>query len=370
MREYTRYVGLDVHLKETVVSVADEGSRRSPVEYGRIPTTPGALRKLGKKLDDAGHSLSFCYEAGPCGYSVFRELRNLGYSCTVVAPSLIPRKPGDRVKTDRRDASSLARLHRSGDLTPVWVPDEDQEAVRDLVRCREDAKRAQQKARQRLGSFLLRRGCVFPGRSRWTQAHGRWLESLRFDNPAQQVVFQEYMDAVTVCTTRVAALEEEMHRALESWSLEPIVRAYMALRGVNFITAMTLAAELGDLTRFDSPRQLMAFVGLVPSESSSGDTQRRGGITKTGNGHVRRILVESAWCYRYPARKSPHLQRRAEQTSPEVQAIAWKAQKRLCGRYRRLLARSKPKPKVCAAVARELLGFIWAIAWEMNTHTT
>jgi transposase len=356
-------------MKETVVSVADAGSRRPPVEYGRIPSTPSAFRKLVSKLEDPGHSLSFCYEAGPCGYGVYRQLQGLGHSCTVVAPSLIPRKPGDRIKTDRRDASSLARLHRSGDLTPVWAPDEDQEAVRDLVRCREDAKRAQQQARLRLGSFLLRRGCIYPGRSKWTQAHRRWLESLRFTHPAQQIVFHEYADAVDTCTTRVAALEEEMHRALESWSLEPVVRAYMALRGINFITAMTLAAELGDLTRFDSPRQLMAFVGLVPSESSSGDTQRRGCITKTGNGHVRRVLVESAWCYRYQARKSAHLQRRAERTTPQVQAIAWKAQRRLCGRYRRLIARSKPKGKVCAAIARELIGFIWAIAWEMDTRT-
>lgn len=365
MSKYTRYVGLDVHMKETVVSFAEEGSRRPPVAYGRIPSTPEALRKLVARLSDEGHDLSFCYEAGPTGYGVYRQLRASGHPCIVVAPSLIPRKPGNRIKTDRRDAVSLARLHRSGDLTSVWAPDEEQEAIRDLVRCREDMKRAQQKARQHLGSFLLRHGRIYPGRSKWTQAHSRWLETLRFDHPAQQIVFQEYVDTITACTGRVSALESEMERALETWSLEPIVRAQMALRGVALITAMTLAAELGDLTRFDSPRQLMAFVGLVPSESSTGDERRRGAITKTGNSHVRRILVESAWCYRHKARKTAFLQRRAERTTPGVQAIAWKAQTRLCGRYRRLLARGKPKGKVCTAIARELLGFIWAIAWEL-----
>lgn len=368
MSEYTRFVGLDVHLSGTVVAVADEGTRRSAVEYGRIPSTPSALRKLADRLSDDGQKLSFCYEAGPCGYGVYHQLRALGHDCTVVAPSLIPRKPGERIKTDRRDAIKLARLHRSGDLTSVWVPDKEQEAVRDLVRCREDIKRAQQRARQRLGAFLLRHGRIYPGRSKWTQAHTRWLETLTFDHPAQQIVFHEYLDTVTECTVRVKTLEEEMSRTLESWSFEPIVRAYMALRGVSLITAMTLAAELGDLTRFDSPRQLMAFVGLVPSESTTGNSERRSGITRTGNGHVRRVLVESAWCYRYPARKSAHLQRRAERTTPRVQAIAWKAQRRLSGRYRRLQA-IKPKGKVCVAIARELLGFIWAIAWELDTRS-
>lgn len=366
MRKYTRYVGLDVHKGSIVVAIAETG-RRSPVEYGQIASTPEALRKLADKLGAGGHRLRFCYEAGPCGYGVYRQLRAMGHACIVAAPALIPRKPGDRIKTNRRDALKLARSHRSGDLTPVWVPDEQQEAIRDLVRCREDMKHAQRRARQRLGGFLLRHGCVYPGRARWTQAHSRWLETLHFDHPAQQIVFQEYVDAVAANTVRVKALEDEMIKALEAWSLEPVVRAQMALRGVNLITAMTLIAELGDVTRFDSPRQLMAFVGLVPSEASTGDDRRRGGITKAGNSHVRRVLVESAWCYRHRARKTACLQRRAERTTPEVQDISWKAQKRLCGRYRRLMARGKPKGKVCTAIARELLGFIWAIAWQLGT---
>ena len=261
---------------------------------------------------------------------------------------------------------SLARAHRNGDLTPVWVPDEEQEAIRDLERCREDMKHAERRIRQRLNSFLLRHRRSYPGRSRWTQAHFRWLETVRFDQPVQQLVFQEYVDAVKESQARVKGLDEEMHRALEGWSLEPVVRGVMALRGAAEITAMTTIAELGDVTRFDSPRQLMAFVGLVPGEHSSGDHRRRGAITKAGNAHVRRVLAEAAWCYRFPARKTAVLQRRAERTTPEIQAIAWKAQKRMCARYQHLLARGKPKNKVCTAIARELLGFIWAIAWELK----
>ena len=284
----------------------------------------------------------------------------------VVAPSLVPRKAGDRVKTDRRDALILARLHRAGELRRVWVPDADQEAMRDLTRAREDMKAIELKARQRLGAFLLRHERIYAGRSRWTQAHFRWLEEQSFEHPVQQVVFQEYVDAVLEAQRRVSGLEEQIHQAVSSWSLRPLVEALISLRGVNVLTAVTVLAELGDLTRFDSPRQLMSHLGLVPSEHSSGARRRRSGITKTGNGHVRRVLVEAAWSYRFAARKTAHLRRKAASAPPRVQDLAWAAQKRLCGRYRRLSCAGKAHCQVTTAVARELAGFIWAIACEMG----
>ena len=363
MGKTTKYVALDIHKDSITVAVACEG-QKTPRHYGAIPSTGEALAKLCGKLAGRTTSLRFCYEAGPCGYGVYRQLRGLGYECSVVAPSLIPRRPGDHIKTDRRDALSLSRLFKNGELTPVWVPDEAQEAMRDLERCREDFKHAERRVRQRLTSFLLRHGRHYGGRSRWSQAHFRWLETQRFAHPAQQIVFQEYVDAVQEAQERIKGLDQALQHTLETWPREDETRGLMALRGVNTLTAITTLAELGDLTRFDSPRQLMAFVGLVPSEHSSGSRQQRGAITKAGNAHVRRVLVEAAWCYRFPARKTAILQRRAEKTAPAIQAIAWKAQKRLCGRYSRLSARGMPKNKVCTAIARELLGFMWAIAWE------
>lgn len=369
MNKFSKYVGLDTHKETIAVAVADVSGGK-PRYYGEIANTPDAIRKLVKKLCPDGEMLSFCYEAGPCGYEVYRQISRLGHHCSVVAPSLIPTKPGERVKTDRRDSEKLCRLDRAGELTPVWVPDQEQEAMRDLTRAREDMKGLERTTKQRLNAFLLRYGRIYEnGKSRWTQAHFRWLEGLKFDIAVQQIVFQEYVDAVKQAEVRVSGLEQEMEKALESWSLAPVVEALMALRGVKLITAMTIMAELGDITRFDSPRQLMSFLGLVPSEASSGQTRRQGGITKTGNGHVRRVLIESGWCYRFPARKTAHLQRRAEKCSSEVQAIAWTAQKRLCGRYMHLLGRGKLKVQVCTAVARELVGFIWAIACEvMGKH--
>ena len=275
-------------------------------------------------------------------------------------------KPGDRVKTDRRDAELLAQLHRSGELTGVWVPDQEQEAMRDLTRAREDIKSMERQAKQRLGAFLLRHGIVYEsGKSKWTQAHFRWMEKIKFDHPVQQIVFEEYIDTVKQIQERVKNLEHEMQQALKTWQLAPVVEGLMSLRGVNLVTAMTIVAELGDISRFESAPQLMAYLGLVPSEHSSGSTKQRGGITKTGNGHVRRVLTESAWCYRFQARRTAHIQRRAEKTSEEVQRIAWKAQKRLCGRYRFLMERGKLKVQVCTAVARELVGFIWAVTCEV-----
>lgn len=357
------YVGLDVHKATIAVAVARAG-RGEPEYRGEIANSPATLRKLLKQLSPEGEVLNFCYEAGPCGYGLYRELMAAGHRCEVVAPSLIPRKAGERLKTDRRDALMLARLHRSGDLTAVWVPGEEQEAVRDLTRAREDMKANERRACQQLGAFLLRHGRVYAGKSRWTQAHFRWLEEVSFASPVQQIVLQEYIEQVKAARKRVADMEQQMREALKSWSLRPVVEALMALRGVSLITAMTTLAELGDITRFDSPQELMAYLGLVPSEHSSGGSRRQGSLTRTGNGHVRRVLVEAAWNYRFPARKTRCIEQRAEQTSPNVQAIAWAAQKRLCGRYQDLLRAGKLKQQVTAAVARELAGFIWAIACE------
>jgi transposase len=365
MNQYTRkYVGLDVHKETIAVAIAHEG-RNEPIYYGEISNEAEALRRLVKKVASNGESVAFCYEAGPCGYDVYRQLIALGQRCDVVAPSLIPKKPGDRVKTNRRDATTLARLYRAGELTPVWVPDREQEAIRDLTRAREDMKIMEGHARQRLGAFLLRHGKKYGERSKWTQAHFRWLEGMRFEIPAQQIVFQEYVDMVKHMKGRVEALEEEMRQAMSGWSLAPVVTGLMALRGVDFLTAMTVVAELGDISRFTSAPEIMAHLGLVPSEYSTGDHKHRGGITKMGNGHARRVLIEASWCYRLPARKTAHLQRRAEKASESVQAIAWKAQKRLCKRYWYLVYKGKRPVEACTAVARELSGFIWAIACEV-----
>jgi len=365
----TKYVGMDVH-KETIAVAIAKAGRGEPAFYGEISNNVEAIRKMVKKVVSNGEKASFCYEVGPCGYDVYRQLIELGQRCDVVAPSLIPKKSGDRVKTDRRDATSLSRLYRAGELTPVWVPDKEQEAIRDLTRAREDMKAMERHARQRLGAFLLRHGKRFSGKCKWTQAYFRWLEEITFEMPAQQIVLQEYVDAVKHMKGRVEALEEEMRQAMEGWSLAPVVTGVMALRGVELITAMTVVAELGDISRFDSARQLMAHLGLVPSEYSTGNHQKRGGITKTGNGHVRRVLIESSWCYRSPARKSAQIQRRAEKTSETVQAIAWKAQKRLCRRYWYLVNKGKRPVEACTAVARELSGFIWAIACEVMRKNT
>ncbi len=304
MNQFIKYVGLDTHKDTIAVAIADIAGGK-PRYYGEIANTPTALTKLMKDVSPNGEIVSYCYEAGPCGYGIYRQISGSGHDCSVVAPSLIPTKPGDRVKTDRRDSENLARLHRAGELTPVWVPDQEQEAMRDLTRAREDMKHLERQARQRLCAFLLRHGQRYEsGKSKWTQAYWRWLERIKFSHRVQQTVFQEYIDSVKQQQQRVADLEQAMHEAMADWTLAPVVTGLMALRGCRLITAMTVVAELGDITRFDSPRQLMSYLGLVPSESSSGPKTRRGGITKTGNGHVRRVLVEAAWCYRFPARKT------------------------------------------------------------------
>ena len=360
---HTAYVGLDVH-KETIAIAVAEPGRQEPVYEGEIPNTPKRVERKIQQLSEryGGGLLQFVYEAGPCGYGLYRQLLASGHDVQVVAPSRIPKAPGERIKTDRRDALKLARLARGGDLTPVWVPDTEQEAIRDLTRARDDMKAQERKARQQLNAFVLRHGHHWPkGRTRWTQTHYNWLESLRFEHDWQQVVLQEYIDAVRAATQRVNDLTVQMERALPQWSLAPVVEALVALRGIDKLAAMVLMAELGDISRFDSPRQLMSFLGLVPSEHSSGSRRRQGAITLTGNSHARRMLVESAWSYRFPARQTGHLKRKAAKAPEEARAIAWKAQKRLCGRYRDLTRAGKNTKLVCVAIARELTGFVWDI---------
>jgi len=276
---------------------------------------------------------------------------------------MIPRKPGERIKTDRRDALKLAKTLRSGDLTPVWVPDQEQEAMRYLTRARDDMKSQGRKARQQLNAFVLRHGHKWPtGKTRWGHPHYNWLEELKLDHPWQQVVLQEYIDAVKAATQRVADLTDQLMKALPHWSLAPVVDSLVSLRGIDKLAAIVLLAELGDISRFESPRQLMAYLGLVPSEHSSGPRRRQGGITLTGNGHARRMLVESAWSYRFPARQTLHLKRKAASASDDAKRIAWKAQKRLCDRCRTFMQAGKNTKLVCVAIARELIGFIWDIA--------
>jgi transposase len=361
--QYPAYIGLDVH-KETIVVAVARAGREAPESRGEIANKPQAVAKLVDRLNRefTGEVLLFCYEAGPCGYGLYRQLLALGHDCQVVAPSLIPRKPGERIKTDRRDARKLAQALRSGDLTAVWVPDEEQEAMRDLTRARDDLKAQERKARQQLNAYVLRHGHAWPSnKTRWTQTHYNWLESLKFPHDWQQVVLQEYVDAAKAASQRVADITAQMERVLPQWSLAPVVDSLVALRGIDKLAAMVLLAELGDISRFDSPKQLMAYLGLVPSEHSSGGRRRLGAITKTGNRHARRMLVESAWSYRFPARQTAHLKRKAANASDEAKVIAWRAQKRLCGRYRTLLQAGKNTKQTTVAIARELTGFIWDI---------
>ena len=286
--------------------------------------------------------------------------------CWVVAPSQIPKKAGDRVKTDRRDAVQLARLLRSGDLSPVYIPSVEDEAIRDVVRAREDVLKDLKAAKVRLKACLLRQDIRYEGRANWTAAHLRWLANVVCPTPAQQIVFQEYVRAVSEQTERLQRLEAELLPLVQTWRWAPVVAALQALRGVQFLAAVTLIAELGDLTRFETPRQLMSYLGLVPSEHSRGERRRQGSITKTGNSHARRVLVEGAWAYRYPAKVSRHLQLRLEKVPKAIQDISWKAQVRLCKRYRRLVARGKNVNQVVVAIAREMAAFVWAIAREVQ----
>jgi transposase len=359
------FVGLDVHKDSIAVAHAQGQSADPPVFVGTVGTRQADLHKLVRRLQTKTADLVFAYEAGPCGYGLYRDLTAHGFRCQVVAPSLIPKKPGDKVKTDRRDAVELARLLRSGDLTPVYVPTVDDEAIRDLCRARDAARLTLKNAKLRLKAFLLRLGRHYVGRADWNAAHQRYLAKVVCPTTAQQIVFQESVRAVDEQVDRLQRLEAELLECASTWRLYPVVQALQALRGVQFLIAITVVAELGDLTRFDSPRQLAAFVGLNPSEYSSGASRRQGGITKAGNGRARRALVEGAWAYRYPAKVSEHIQRRIDALPKPIQDLGWKAQVRLGKRFRRLVGRGKHPNVVVTAIARELIAFMWAIAKEI-----
>lgn len=362
MPKKLRYLGLDVHAETICAAIAEpDGSVR---ELGVIRNRPEAVRKLLTKLG-ATEPLRVCYEAGPTGYTLYWQLTALGVACDVIAPSLIPTKAGDRVKTDRKDAVRLARAARAGDLTAVWVPDAGTEALRDLVRAREVTKQDQLRARHRVNKFLLRHGRQRPdGMTAWTLKHHHWLRQQRFELPALQVVYDEYLATLALFADRVARLERAITDAIRTLApaQQALVGALATLRGVQVVTAATIVSEVGTLRRFATPRQLMGYTGLVPREHSSGSGIHRGAITKTGNAHLRRVLVEAAWAYRHRAHvASGMLRARQVGQPPTVVAIATKAQHRLCPRYRRLAERGKPPLAVATVIARELLGFIWAI---------
>lgn len=362
MPKRMQYVGLDVHAETIAVAVAEpNGSVR---ELGTIRNRPEAVRKLIAKLGGAGQ-LRVCYEAGPTGYTLYWQLAALNVHCDVIAPSLIPTKAGDRVKTDRKDAARLARCYRAGDLTGVWVPDAATEALRDLVRAREVAKQDQLRARHRLSKFLLRHGQHRPeGVRAWTLRHAQWLARLAFPSATLQVVYDEYRASLDLLADRVTRLERAIETALGTLAppQQALVGALAAMRGIRTVTAATIVSEVGTLRRFATPRQLMGYAGLVPREHSSGSGVHRGAITKTGNAHLRRVLVEAAWAYRHrPNLTSPTLRHRQHDQPATIVVIATQAQRRLCPRYRRLTERGKPPLAVATSIARELLGFIWAM---------
>ena len=361
MRDNTRFVGLDVSKKEIAVAVAPGAG--APYFLRTIPNLPDAVTALVRELQQDGAELECCYEAGPTGVGLQRQLTSLGVPCLLVAPSLIPKAPGDRVKTDRRDALMLARLLRSGDLHPAYVPTPDDEALRDLTRARESAQFNATRARNYLTKLLLRWGVAEPAeyKTRWTQQYWQWLRALRFPNRMQMVVLTEAILAVEQANERVRRLDEELVSAAEASPHAPVIQALQGLRGVALVTAVSLVAELGDVRRFVTPRQVMGYSGLGPSESSSGGRQRRGHITRTGNTHLRHFLVEGAWHYRHPARPSKTLARRRAPLSPAIRLIVEHAEQRLCRRFRRL-SYKKLSPVVAVAVARELAGFVWAVA--------
>lgn len=365
MKTSLRYVGLDVHQNSIALAVADTG--RAPAE--KLETMPNSFVKLQKRLDRLGppERLRICYEAGPTGYGLARRLKHLGYQCVVVAPSLVPVQSGSKIKTDRRDAAKLAHFLRSGDLVEVTIPEAQTEAMRDLERTRDDAKRAQRVGRHQLDKFMLRHDRVFSGTTKWTKTHMAWLRHQEFSEPAQRCVHDDYLTTLDQLDARVDRLTKDIERLVESWALKDLVTNLQALRGVQVLSAVILAAEIGDFQRFARPQELMAFVGLVPSEHSSGGSRRQGALTRTGNAYVRRILVEAAWQYRFRPRRSKTIEARRERVSPAVRAIAEKAEQRLHRRFEHLTGRGKKSQQAIAAIARELLGFVWAIARVEST---
>src|SRR5712691_891501 len=361
------FVAFDSSKLRNAVAIAQAGRAGEVRFFGEIETTEAATVKLVKKLAGKYARLTFCYEAGPTGYGFYRLIKGLGHDCVVVAPSLVPKKAGDRVKTNRRDALDLARQLRAGELTAVWVPDARHEAMRDLTRAREAAVEDLRGKRQQVSSFLLRQGRHYSGQKTWTKTHLSWLASQKLEYPEQRIAFEEMLLAVRQAQERIERLEEAIRTAVPDWSLAELVTALMAMRGIDLISATAFLAEIGDLSRFQTPRELMAYLGLVPSEESTGDRVKRGPITKAGNRRARRILGECSWSYQHPPRIGREKQAKVEAAPRAVREIAWKAQCRLAARYRTLVRRGKPKNVAVTAVARELAAFIWAISREVTT---
>lgn len=359
MGEIITYVGIDAHKRELHIAML-VGTATVPVTW-TVANEPKAIERLHRKLErEAPGPVPVCYEAGPCGYAVQRQLTKGRVRCVVIAPALMPRKPGDRVKTDKRDARKLAELLRAGLLTEVRPPTPAEEAVRDLCRARDDGRDDLQRARHRLGKLLLRRGLHFPGRKNWTQAHRRWLTTIQWEHAAERAVVDDYLLALDQIESRLTELDARLAEVAQTDPYREPVGWLRCFRGINTLTAMIILAELHDFRRFPSARALMAYLGLVPSEDSSGDRHRRGRITKTGNTLVRRVLIEASWHYQHRPSVGPGLAERRKGQPARVVGIADKAQQRLCRRFRRLTAEHKPAPKVVVAIARELAGFIWA----------
>jgi len=356
-----RFVGLDTHAESITVAVADEG-REAAQSLGSVPNNISSLTKVLRRLGPPA-TVVCCYEAGPTGFGLARQLQAAGWTCSVIAPSLVPKKPGSRVKTNRRDAAKLAHFLRSGDLTTVFIPDEASEAIRDLSRARAAAKRAERVARQQLSKFLLRHGRHFTGTT-WKKAHREWIAQQRFERPAQQCVLQDHVAAVDLAGDWVHRLTQNLADLVPTWDKAPLVTALQALRGIELVSAVTIVAEICDFRRFATARELMGYLGLVPSEESTGDEQHRGRITRTGNDHVRWTLVEASWHYRRPPNLSKAIRLRSATVAAGVRMIAWKAQARLYRRMQRLLSRGKTPQQTVVALARELAGFVWAISRE------
>ena len=377
MRENTLFIGLDVHAETISVAVAESGRDGEVRSLGIVANRPESIRKLMRKLQKENKHLRVCYEAGPCGYTTYWQLVTMGICCEVIAPTLIPTKPGDKVKTDRRDAIKLARLLRAGELTSVWVPDRAHEALRDLVRAREAAKKDQRTARHRLGKFLLRNGVYRQEKmTSWSQKHVLWMNTLKFEEPSLKVVFQDYLHEVEHQRDRLKALEAAIDKAIEESPehIREVVAALQLLRGVAKVTAVGVVAEVGNFSRFSKPSKLMSYTGVVPSEYSTGGPgkKKQGGITKTGNSHLRRLITEAAWAYRFRPAVNLRMQKCQGEVSQElvgeIKEIAWKAQCRLHERYKSLMRTGKAKQVAITAVGRELLGFVWSIAVNVEAH--
>ncbi len=362
----TSFVGLDVHKDSIAIAVAQAG-RQAPRFIGTVVPSLPSVRRALRSVGGASNTL-VVYEAGPCGYGLARRLNAAGYTCEVVAPSRIARSPIDqRIKTDRRDALLLARESRAGNLVAVVLPDERDEALRDLSRTREDVLAARLRAHQQMKALLLRHGRTCPGRTVWSAAHERTLSSIRLDYPAQEVAFVEYRNAIKDAHERLERITAALRLQSYPWRMRPLVQALMCLRGFDFLAAVTLVAEIGDPRRFTHPTALMAYLGLVPTEFSSGKSRHQGSITKAGNKHARRILIEAAWTYCHSPRVSRPLEVRQQGQPKVVREISWRAQLRLTKRFRHLrMGRKLPQNKVCVAVARELCGFIWDIARQVK----